>query len=231
MPEMDWSVCATSVESLDTLFNDLEQLGAARPPTRCYKREEIANQIQAIVDGGKETGKDVVTKAFLAGQYEEVIGTEFYATTMDGKSTLGKMSFKNWKPLDAVTVIDSSVNNRGEVGSSQEYRTEANFTFTESGMKGKSSLIGSYRLDEEDPSKIIVQFAAVRLGPGSSDPADVKAWKEFLGPHNPTMDEDGFVVTPFEKGPQAWLQFIYMDKDVQCFESQNGTFHMLKRLS
>lgn len=107
MQALQWPVCVASVESLDTLFKHLKQLGAERHPTRCYKREEIAKEIQAIVEGGKETGKDVVAKAFLAGQYEEVISTEFYATTMDGKSTLGKMSFKNWKPLDAVVRLSA----------------------------------------------------------------------------------------------------------------------------
>ncbi|CAD7704896.1 unnamed protein product [Ostreobium quekettii] len=222
-----WRVCGTSVESVDAVVKSLEER-AGETGLRAT-REELKKEIELMVNAGKEQGKDVVVKEFLAGEFVEICSTEFKNATMDGKSTLGQMSFNNWEPKEEETLIEGGVNIRGDAGGSREYRTDIFFKLTNSGIQGRNAVAGSYEFDEEDPSKILVQFSELRVSPKSSDPSDVEAWKAQLGPHNPTMGDDGSIVVSFDKAPHAYLKFVYMDKDLQCFETQAGTFRMLKR--
>lgn len=226
---LQWRIHAASVDMFEATVKDLKKLGAEKAPGRYCTKEEIANEMAAIIDFGKEQGKNVLVKEFMAGEYKGVVSTEQYAASIDGRSCLGKMSMNNWEPAEDETYIDDATNYRGQPGGDQFYRTEVDFTITKNGLRGRSVLCGAYELDEDDDSKFTVKFHEFKLCPASSDAADMKAWKGYIGPHNPTMGDDGVVTTPFEKSPKSWLKFVCMENDLQFLQSQAGTFIMLQR--
>lgn len=217
--------------ALDALA-DLKRRAAPQP--------EVDAQIESAKDLGRRAGADRIFPDLNDGTFEGLTLSGRMTKMLSGDTpiTFQMLSFGLYQPPDLKvrpTGGDAAAVFKGRrFGRENTYVISTPVWLEDAGVEGVSHAVATYHTVAENPQRLEVRFAALRLEPLAGSPEDLQKWLGALAGANPGMDrETGVLEVAIPQGamPHGWMDYHAMTQDYQLVTGNAGSTTLLRRKS
>ncbi|KAK9818351.1 hypothetical protein WJX72_011097 [[Myrmecia] bisecta] len=185
--------------------------------------QELAKLVEKMEAIPREQRKPISVDS-IKGVFTEGLNTT-NNLDQDGTTTLGTLSFQQFKPADLKVKVYDTVLLQG-VDAPNQYLVEIPFEVIEGplkGLKGMQSTIGEWEVAQDLHARQNVYFTALQIKPQASDPEGIKQWNDAMREGNPSMDDNGVVRIDFPKRMSAWRDFLFHDDEIHVTKGNRGS--------
>ncbi|DBB15701.1 TPA: hypothetical protein ACH3X3_003908 [Trebouxia sp. C0006] len=209
-------------------------LKAAIMDPRVKEQNEVTPEVKTLVEELKSIApkdRKKITKEGIKGVFNGVLSDFGDRMSSDGMSTLGTISFQQFKPTDLKIKAEGT-----QVLISTEYENQysVNIPFVIqdgplAGVKGVQTTIGEYTIDDSEPVRQKIGFTALSLGPNTSDSSAKQKWMEVMKKANAKMDEEGKILLSFPEPMKGFRDFLYFDEQLQMSIGNRGSLTIIQQ--
>lgn len=209
-------------------------LKAAIMDPRVKEYNEVTEEVKTLVEQLKSIAPEdrkKITKEGITGVFNGVLSDFGDRMSSDGISSLGTISFQQFKPTDLKIKAEGT-----QVLISSEYENQYSvkipFVVQEgplAGVKGVQTTIGEYTIDDKEPIRQKVGFTALSLGLNTSDSSEKQKWLEVMRKENDKMDEDGKILLTFPEPMKGFRDFLYFDEQLQMSIGNRGSLTIIQQ--